>query len=282
MRPINVSETLSVSPFLRWAGGKRWLIQKLNEMVGSLSYRSYFEPFLGGGSIFFGLNPSGHSYLSDLNADLINAYAQIRKDHVAVYRALAKHRNTSDYYYKLRSLDFDDPIDSAAQFIFLNHTSFNGLYRVNLAGKYNVPYGHRETPKIPSEDHLGFVAKRLANATLFDSDFETLLRSAGKGDLVFLDPPYTVAHSNNGFVKYNQRLFAFEDQQRLAVAIDQLRRQGTYFVMTNAYHESIEQLFERGDRRFVMSRANAIGGKSALRGSASEFLFTNVPDCPWP
>lgn len=278
MPPINDSEITSVSPFLRWAGGKRWLVRKLSEMVGSLSYRSYFEPFLGGGSIFFGMNPSGHSYLSDLNTDLINTYTQIRRNHVAVHVALSKHRNTSDYYYKLRSKEFEDPVERAAQFIFLNHTSFNGLYRVNLAGEYNVPYGYRDSPKIPSEGHLGSVAMRLGNATLFDLDFENLLQSAGKGDLVFLDPPYTVAHSNNGFVKYNQRLFAFEDQQRLAVAIDQLRRKGTYFVMTNAFHESIEQLFERGDRRLIMSRANAIGGKTALRGSAREYLFTNVPD----
>jgi DNA adenine methylase len=247
-----------VPPFLRWAGGKRWLASRIHEVIGSLEYRDYYEPFLGGGSIFFGLNPSGRSFLSDLNAELVETYRQVRKNPKGVFAALIAHENTPDHYYELREVSPESPIERAARFIFLNHTSFNGLYRVNRNGMYNVPYGYRPSPKIPDEQHLINVAHRLKNSNLAIGDFRTAVKSARKADLVFLDPPYTIAHSNNGFVEYNKRLFAFEDQQRLALLIDQLRKRGAYFIMTNAFHESIADLFDRGDRKLVMVRQSSI------------------------
>ena len=267
----------TVKPFLRWAGGKRWLVHRMPEILGSTQYNNYYEPFLGGGSIFFGLHPLKNSYLSDVNTELINAYIQVRKSPRAVSHELDRHQNSSAYYYEIREKVYSDATKRAAQFIFLNHTSFNGLHRVNLSGKYNVPYGNRKSTRIPSLEQLIQISTRLKLAKLSSADFEKTLGSAKKGDLVFLDPPYTVAHSNNGFIEYNRRLFAFEDQGRLAVAIDRLRTKGAFFIMTNAFHDSIAELFERGDRRLIMTRANAIGGKSAQRGSASEYLFTNLP-----
>lgn len=247
------------------------------EIIGSLNYRNYFEPFLGGGSIFFGLNPSGKSTLSDLNSELIETYKQVRVDPQSVSRIIRTFQNSPDQYYKLRSRSYQDPVKKAAQFIFLNHTSYNGLYRVNRSGQYNVPFGFRQSPKIPTAEHLLQVSRRLKGVTLKAGDFVVATESAAKGDLVFLDPPYTVAHSNNGFVNYNQRLFAFEDQKRLADLVDRLRRKGVYFIMTNAYHSSILELFDRGDRQLIVTRGNAIGGKMAKRGTAVEYVFTNAP-----
>ncbi len=277
MRSLKTEKDESVGPFLRWAGGKRWLLCRMPEIIGSLSYNNYYEPFVGGGSIFFGLNPAGKSTLSDLNSELIATYKQVKANPITISRLLKRFDNSPEEYYKLRARKYEDPAKKAAQFIFLNHTSFNGLYRVNSSGEYNVPYGFRESPKIPSEDHLINISKRLGRTSLKVCDFEHACESVSKGDLVFLDPPYTVAHSNNGFVNYNQRLFAFEDQKRLADLIDLLRRKGAYFILTNAYHSSIAELFDRGDRKLITSRGNAIGGKMAKRGSAIEYLFTNAP-----
>ena len=132
-------------PFLRWAGGKRWLVPYLLDIVDSLEYVNYHEPFLGGGSVFFGLQPKGRAYLSDLNSDLIETYRQVAENPLEVLHALKKHRNTSSYYYRLRSKDESDFVARAARFIYLNQTSFNGINRVNLKGEYNVPFGKRGT-----------------------------------------------------------------------------------------------------------------------------------------
>jgi DNA adenine methylase len=158
----------------------------------------------------------------------------------------------------------------------LNHTSFNGLHRVNLNGEYNVPYGNRRITHIPTLDQLQVVSTRLKEVILSEGDFATTSQHVAPGDLVFLDPPYTVAHNLNGFIKYNQRLFSFDDQQRLSCLIDEIRDRGAYYVLTNAAHESIARLFEKGDARYELNRRNSIGGRQAVRGSATEYLFTNV------
>jgi DNA adenine methylase len=170
-----------------------------------------------------------------------------------------------------------DRYERAARFIYLNHTSFNGIYRVNLDGVYNVPFGNRPSPQIPTAEHLKRVAGRLENATLQVGDFADCLDRVDEGDLVFLDPPYTVAHNNNGFIKYNQKLFRFEDQERLSALIDEIKGRGAYYVLANAAHPSIAKLFTRTwNNRVETSRRNSIGGVNAKRGSATEYLFTNL------
>jgi DNA adenine methylase len=268
---------LGLPPFLRWAGGKRWLVSYVEELTAGVQIRNYHEPFAGGAAVFFGIDFAGHSYLSDLNADLIETYAAVREAPEDVWQLLCKYRNTEDDYYAARAARPGNPASRAARFIFLNHTSFNGLHRVNLRGEYNVPFGHKKSDNRPSLAQLKAASNRLGSASLVVGDFAKALHEVSEGDLVFLDPPYTVAHNSNGFVKYNDRLFLFADQQRLSDSIDQIRDRGAYYVMTNAAHASIAELFEKGDRRVETSRKNSVGGKSAARGRANEYLFTNLP-----
>lgn len=264
-------------PFLRWAGGKRWLLPTVAELVGGRPVDRYIEPFLGGASIFMGIAPSGQALLSDLNEDLIEVYQQVQVAPIAVASALERYENTADCYYRARLEQPKSAAARAARFVFLNHTSYNGIHRVNLKGEYNVPYGYRKSARIPTLGELEAVSRRLKKAVLTSGDFETVLDRAQSGDLVFLDPPYTVAHNNNGFVKYNQRLFSFEDQQRLAAAVGRIADLGAHFVLTNAAHESILRLFKPLGRVVTVSRRNAVGGKRAARGRADELLFTNLP-----
>lgn len=275
IEPSEPSE--AAGPFLRWAGGKRWLIPRLLELVDQLDYVNYHEPFLGGGAAFFGLHPIGKAYLYDLNADLIEAYTQIARNPTDVYHALMRHRNTSDYYYRLRRRNESEPTKRAANFIFLNQTSFNGIYRVNLKGEYNVPFGYKASPKLPSKNQMLAISRRLKNTKMIAGDFTDAAKRINSGDLVFIDPPYTVAHNNNGFVKYNQKIFSYEDQIRLKKFIELIRSRGAYYIMTNASHKSVTELFDFNDRVILTKRRNVVGGKNAERGLAIECLFTNVP-----
>jgi DNA adenine methylase len=267
----------TVRPLLRWAGGKRWLVPRVAELIGDTEFQNYHEPFAGGASVFFGLNIKTKAHLSDLNADLIDTYRQVREAPEDVWRFLRSYRNNKDIYYAARAGKPRLPASQAARFIFLNHTSFNGIYRVNLAGRYNVPYGYRESYNIPVLADLKAAGKRLERATLAAGDFETSLGDVGPKDLVFLDPPYTVAHNFNGFIRYNDKLFRFTDQHRLSAVIDAVRERGAYYILTNAAHQSIAELFEKGDRRIETSRRNAVAGNKTSRGRATEYLFTNLP-----
>ena len=227
--------------------------------------------------MFFGSTITGRIHLSDLNAELIETYVEVRDNYRRVADYLEAHVNTSEHYYEVRASSPDDAASRAAKFIYLNHTSYNGIYRVNLNGQYNVPFGNRANARIPNRELLAAVSRKLQGAIIDVSDFQKVVEQVKVGDLVVLDPPYTVAHNNNGFIKYNQRLFSFEDQTRLSTLVDAVRDRGAYYLLTNAAHESIATLFEKGDRRIELTRGNSIGGRKAKRGSAAEYLFTNVP-----
>ncbi len=220
-------------------------------------------------------------YLSDLNVELIEVYEQVRANPEAVALHLSRHKNTEEYYYRLRAMSCRLPVTRAARFIFLNHTSYNGIFRVNSrTGKYNVPYGRKPLPQVPSLEDLVAISKRLHDSVIFAADFAECAKNVSEGDLVFLDPPYTVAHNNNGFVKYNQKLFSWGDQERLSVLIDHIRAQNAYYILTNAAHLSIRLLFDKGDRCIETNRRNNIGGSMAARGTATEYVFTNVGKAP--
>ena len=263
-------------PFLRWAGGKRWLLPLIHEITGGIKYERYFEPFAGAASVFFGLVPCVSTHLSDSNRELIETYQTVTRSPEAVAEQIATHENSEDYYYELRASRARGHIQRAARFIFLNHTSFNGVYRVNLKGEYNVPYGFRRRPNIPSRTHLVAAAKRLATCTISSSDFADFEHDVCRDDLYFLDPPYTVAHDANGFLKYNQRIFSFEDQERLKSFIDTVRSRRAYYILTNAHHASIIQLFGQRDVVIETHRKNLVGGLHAIRGHANEVLITNL------
>jgi DNA adenine methylase len=265
-----------VSP-LRWAGGKRWLLPTIKMLIGSRRFPAYHEPFLGGASVFLGLRPFPKAYLRDSNAELIATYRAIRDNHKEIATRVLLYGNDPETYYAVRESSPQDQIDRAARFLYLNHTSFNGIYRVNLDGVYNVPFGRRPSPQIPSAEHLGSVARRLKRAKLDTGDFAKCLTRVGVDDLIFLDPPYTVAHNNNGFIKYNQRLFSFDDQKRLRTLIDAIKDRGAFYILANAAHHSISDLFDSDDDILIETRRrNSIGGIHASRGSATEYLFTNL------
>ena len=172
----------------------------------------------------------------------------------------------------------EKPIDKkvcAARFIYLNHTSFNGIYRVNKNGDYNVPYGFRNVDYI-EEEKIRSASSALQKANIFHGDFIDSLDNIKSGDLVFLDPPYTVSHNNNGFIKYNKTLFSLEDQIRLSKFIDSVKDKGAYYILTNAAHKIILEIFEKGDYCYELSRTSLIGGDKAKRGVVSEYIFTNI------
>ncbi|MBV7391198.1 Dam family site-specific DNA-(adenine-N6)-methyltransferase [Enterococcus sp. ALS3] len=274
----NKDEEKIPKPFLRWAGGKTWLIKYLGTILKKKKFNNYFEPFLGGGALFLSINPKKDIFLSDLNEDLINAYKAVQRDPKKIVTELKSYKNDESFYYEMRSKDIQDPILRAAKFIYLNKTSFNGIYRVNNEGKYNVPFGFRSNYPI-EEDNIFMVSERLQYANIRYGDFYENADAIKEGDLIILDPPYTVSHNENGFIKYNQKLFSLEDQYRLSDFIDHIKDSGAYYILTNAAHEKIIEIFQKDeDIRYDLSRANAIGGKNANRGQIKEFVFTNIKE----
>lgn len=263
-------------PFLRWAGGKKWIIKYLDQIVGKNKFNNYHEPFIGGGSVFFRFTITDRAYISDLNNDLIETYIAVRDKPVDIIKILREFENTKEHYYEIRMTEYLDPIYRAARFIYLNQTSFNGIYRVNKHGVYNVPYGYR-TKNFIEEDKIFQASSKLKKAVITCGDFSCNKSLINKGDLIFLDPPYTVSHNNNGFIKYNQKLFSIEDQRRLSLFIDYIKSQEAFYILTNAAHQTIADIFHKdGDRRIELSRASLIGGTNARRGKITEYVFTNI------
>jgi DNA adenine methylase len=263
-------------PFLRWAGGKRWLIKTVHELVSNIDYNNYHEPFLGGGAIFFALMPKGKAYLADFNKELINTYKQVKNNPCKIIDGLKILENKEQSYYKIRESVPNNEIDQAIKFIYLNHTSFNGIYRVNSYGKYNVPYGFRKNYLI-DEKKISIASIALKKTYLRGGDFIISKQHIRKNDLVFLDPPYTVSHNNNGFIEYNKKLFSLNDQERLSEFIDYIKSIGAYYILTNAAHKTIKDIFTKdGDTMLELNRGNTIGGKNAARGQTTEYLFTNI------
>ncbi len=271
----NKNET--IKPIFRWAGGKNWLVKYL-KTINIPEYKSYHEPFLGGGSVFFYLKPNSKVFLSDINNELINAYKVIRDNTDDLLLILQKFENTEDEYYRVRKekLNDSEKIRRAAKFIYLNRTGFNGLYRVNLKGEYNVPYGYKKYKQLFNYDQIRMVSKLLRDSVLDSCDFLETVRNIKESDFVFIDPPYTVTHVNNVFIKYNEKIFSWKDQERLAEFVTRIKDIGAFYMMTNAKHKDIEELYGQIDKPISISRASVIGGLKAKRGKFEEFIFTNI------
>ena len=266
----------NIEPFIRWAGGKTWFLEQFAATISNIDIRNYYEPFLGGGSVFFSLESYKHAYLTDINSDLINAYIQIRDNPQELILKFQSFENSEQQYYHIRQTEFTSEIDKAAQFIYLNQTSYNGLYRVNKNGNYNVPYGFRENWTYNIERILT-ANQKLQGVRLKCCDFKEYKYRMQRNDLVFLDPPYTVSHNNNGFIEYNKNLFSLNDQYRLRSFIDYIRNKGAYYILTNAAHPKIEEIFKiDGDRMVELCRNSLIGGKNSKRGKITEYMFTNI------
>lgn len=260
-------------PFLKWPGGKRWFVTRHAHLLPK-EYDTYIEPFLGSGAVFFYLEPR-KALLGDANEDLVATYRAIKSDPTGVERHLRRHHrdHDADYYYAVRDGSMRTDVTRAARFVYLNRTCFNGIYRVNLEGKFNVPVGTK-TAAILDTDDFATTAKLLRRAVLRDWDFERLIDAASDADLVFADPPYTVRHNNNGFVKYNETLFSWSDQERLARALARAVRRGAKVVATNAAHDEVRALYPQ--RTFSLTeveRYSSISSDSASRRAYRELVI---------
>ena len=267
-------------PFLRWTGSKRWFIKDHFEKFAPEHFGNYHEPFLGGGAVFFHLkaqkNEDRSYFLTDTNEELINCYSQIQRDPDEVIRQLKTFQNTKEQYYAVRTLQSPEASIMAARFIYLNRTSFNGIYRVNNLGLYNVPYGHRPRVDFITEKALLQTSQYLKDVHLATCGFEQTLNNIQRGDLVFIDPPYTVAHENNGFIEYNQTLFSWDDQLKLRNFIDKIVAVGAYFILTNASHPSIMSLYGDIGTTRKLTRRSQVGGRNKTRGFYNELVVSNI------
>lgn len=262
----------TVSPFLKWAGGKRWLNRQIPDLLPK-HYGTYFEPFLGGAAMFFAEFPQ-RAILSDLNADLISTYNAIRKDwrQVSNYLRLFSERHSATFYYSEREVVSDNPFENAARFIYLNRVCWNGLYRVNLKGKFNVPLGTKTSVLLESDD-FEQVARQLEAAILINCDFEQTVDAAGKGDFVYVDPPYITSHNFNGFIKYNERIFSWEDQTRLRNAVKRAAARGAMVLVSNADHQSVRRLYRGIGTMSSVPRMSIIAAASQSRSVTTELLI---------
>jgi len=267
-----------VLPFLKWAGGKRWLVSKYYSIFPS-SYNRYIEPFLGSGAVFFKLQPS-KSILSDINKELIETFMALRVDWKKVVKKLKEHheKHSKDYYYKIRRSEPSSIYDRAAWLIYLNRTCWNGLYRVNLKGEFNVPMGTKTNVTRPKDD-FSAVSRLLQKAEIIHSDFESIIERAQERDLLFIDPPYSVKHGDNGFVKYNEELFSWDDQVRLRDSLVRARERGAYIIMTNVPHRSVKDLYSLYREYFeydYLVRGSLIAADASKRGAYRELIFKGL------
>jgi DNA adenine methylase len=258
-------------PFLKWAGGKRWLAQ--TGILPSLSdHGRYFEPFLGSAAMFFALKPA-NALLSDANAAAIELYEVVRDHPDELEARLKSHEraHSHDHYYSARADMPSCKLDRAARMLYLNRTCWNGLYRVNRKGHFNVPIGTKT--KVLMGDDFGAISARLKTVVIRCCDFSESMREAGKGDLIYADPPYTVRHNANGFLKYNQQIFSWDDQVRLRDAAVAASQRGATVVVSNADHDSLHELYGEIADFKRLTRPSVISGTSAARGRVTEALF---------
>lgn len=223
--------------------------------------------------MFFCLAPQS-AVLSDTNAELINAYVQVRDNPARVIDELLALRNSERAYYSLRSTRPRSDLKKAVRLLYLSTLSFNGIHRVNLRGDFNVPYGHKSYLPTCNESHLWSASSLLQRTTLLASDFQAATMRAAAGSLVYFDPPYTVAHGANGFLKYNERIFSWADQVRLAQHARLLADRGCHVVVSNADHVSVRRLY--GDFKAVrLHRYSRIAASSIHRRVVSEMAFVS-------
>lgn len=264
------------NPFLKWAGGKRWLVSA--ELFSAPAYNRYVEPFLGSAAVFFHLQPE-RAILSDVNEDLIALYKIIRDKPVELYKVMQEHQRNhrKTYYYKMRSHQPRTELRRAARFLYLNRTCWNGLYRVNLSGEFNVPIGTKSTVIFDTDDFVT-ISSALKNADIRCADFEVIIDECERGDFLFVDPPYTVQHNFNNFIKYNEKIFSWEDQIRLRDSLQRAAERGVAIISTNADHESVRQIYGGIAQYKQIHRHSVLAADSNRRGATTEALFLmNVP-----
>lgn len=264
-------------PVIKWAGGKRQMLSRYQEYFPG-NYSAYHEPFLGGGAVFFHLAPAV-AYLSDYNDELINMYGVLQTDVDRLIEDLSRHRNDEDYYYSIRSADVRrlSEVERASRLIYLNKTCFNGLYRVNKKGEFNVPFGRYKRPGFLNFDLLLAANKALSGAKIFRADFAAVLDNARPGDLVYFDPPYFPVSRTASFTDFTDRSFGPREQEKLADIFHELDRRGCLVMLSNSDTPFIRELYGRYGRGVISLTANrSINSKGDRRGPVGELLI-----CSW-
>jgi DNA adenine methylase len=263
-----------VEPFLKWPGGKRWLVKEFPHLFPK-QFDRYIEPFLGSGAVFFKLCPKA-ALLADSNPEVVNAFELVKTAPESIQTRLAalQRQHSRKNYYLIRERTPRSALGRASRFIYLNRTCFNGIYRVNKLGQFNVPIGTKSVVCF-TDGYLDIIARTLCGATIRRADFEDTINEAKDGDFVFIDPPYTVRHNNNNFLKYNAHLFSWDDQVRLARSVRAARERGALIMLCNANHRSVVDLYRGFGKHHVLERQSVIAANRSHRGQTTELIITS-------
>lgn len=267
------SESGAARPFLKWAGGKRQLLPALLRHAPTDPAR-YFEPFVGGGALFFALRPK-KAILADVNTRLIRAYRGVRKDVDKVIRLLKTYRHDPKFFYEFREANIDDgtDVEVAAWFIYLNRTGFNGLYRVNRENRFNVPFGRYANPTICDEPTLRVCSAALARADLRVEDFEAAVARAKEGDFVYFDPPYVPLSTTSSFTSYTSVGFGGTEQKRLRDTARRLKERGVRVLLSNSSAPFVRELYADGFTITEVSATRLVNSRATARGAIVELLI---------
>ena len=271
-------------PFMKWAGGKRQLISQMKTYLPK-RFNNYIEPFVGGGALFFYLYRKNlirnNAYLIDNNAELINAYRVVRDELDDLIDKLKEHRNEKSYYYKIRALDREPDaynqlsnVFKASRIMYMNRCCFNGLYRVNSKGQFNVPFGRYKNPNFCDEENLKAVSKALQNVEIINGSFQSCVKLAKKGDLVYFDPPYHPLSETSSFTSYTKDDFTLENQRELFEIFTELDNKGCRLMLSNSYSEFILRLYANYNIRTLTAK-RAINSNADKRGAIKEVLILN-------
>lgn len=273
-RRLGVAHQSGISrPFVRWPGGKRALVHELVRW-SPRSFGTYYEPFLGSGALFFHLQPVS-AVLGDSNAELINTYAVVRDDVERLIAGLSQLPQSARAFYAIRESRPSNPLARAIRFLYLNRTAFNGIWRVNGAGEFNVPYGYRLRRDLVAPESLRAASAALQGVALRVGDFVESLGGARRGDFLYVDPPYTAKHDDNGFRRYNEVLFSWNDQVRLSQLLLRLASRGIHIIVSNAHNAEVRKLYREGFIQHSITRRSLLSSNPEGRGQVTESVFVS-------
>ena len=265
-------------PIVKWVGGKRQLMFELLKNMPK-SYNRYFEPFIGGGALFFELQPE-NAYISDMNEELINLYSVVRNNVYELISDLNKHEVSKEYFLDIRNIDRTDEyknlsnVQRASRFIYLNRTCFNGLYRVNSQGQFNVPFGNYKNPRIIDENNLLNCSELLKKTEIKNADFSEILTKVKKGDFVYFDPPYVPLNETSSFTSYTKDGFDMDMQFKLREVCDELDSMGVMFMLSNSDTKFVNELYANYEIKKVFA-SRAVNANAEGRGKITEVLVRN-------
>ena len=265
-------------PIVKWVGGKRQLMFELLKTMPA-NYNRYFEPFIGGGALFFELQPE-NAYISDMNEELINLYSVVRDNVDGLIEDLEKHEVSKEYFLNIRNIDRTEMfsklsnIERASRFIYLNRTCFNGLYRVNSQGQFNVPFGNYSNPRIIDENNLKNCSELLKNTEIKVADFSEILTKVQKGDFVYFDPPYVPLNDTSSFTSYTKAGFDIDMQFKLRDVCDELDSMGVKFMLSNSDTKLVNELYSNYEIKKVFA-TRAVNANADGRGKITEVLVRN-------